>query len=392
MEEKKNHIDDYFKDHLSKLEKNPPEEVWHNVIKKLNNKRSISPVFLYSSVAAGIAVILGLSLFFHISKIYKTDIQTTAKANTKINTINKAIVKNLNYKALQRKNSITPSIKQGYYDNETREVLNSTNSYSNKKIYPENKPGIITTIQQFHSLKYNISLVESNLSFICSKKFMPEQNQDIINLPVDEIKEKLSDNSSFVSDNDNSDKPEIRRWSIQGQLAPLYAYRNLAQSGSNTSIGEYNNNENGILAYSAMVKVSYKVNNNFSLQSGLGYSMLGYTNNDVEVMSDISSDLPAHSNYVSQKIYLINSSGIIVKSNPKPNVNIFTTTTSKINGDFVQEMKYVEIPVLFRYGLPFRKISLQFTGGLATQLLISSNGYVNDNNTVTNISEQYCYH
>ncbi len=394
MEENKNHIDDYFKSHLSKFDKEPPEEVWNSVINKIDKKRRINSLLIYGSIAAGISVIIGLSWFIRLDNKNKTAIMVTLQSETKKNTKSGLFTKNINNRDLLKTKIITSSVQLNKNRNIPTRVQNSINPYSgNKNNYIQaNKINVVTSVIQIHKLKEVVTRDDDNLILISPKSCIPGQRIDQINLPVEQITEKLLANTTIETHNETEENTGIRRWSIQGQLAPLYAYRYLSHAGSNTSISEYNDNEDGIVAYSAMVKVGYKLNNNISFQTGIGYSMLGYTNNDVELMTAISSENPGNVKNAPGKIYLINSSGYGIKYSTAM-VNVYDPQgITKINGNFVQELKYIEIPILFRYGFPLRRITFQFTGGLASQLLISTNGYVNDGNSVTNISEPNSFH
>jgi hypothetical protein len=206
-------------------------------------------------------------------------------------------------------------------------------------------------------------------------------------------------------DKKKAEKPFMRRWSIEAQLAPTYAYRSINQAGSSQNISEYSN-ETGLFAYSAMVKVNYQVSNNLHIQAGIGFSTLGYTSYNVyyteSMMSFLHSDgeLPSSTG---QKYYVINSSAYCSRQSSSGMTNLTAGTTgaeypssvnsplTKANADFIQQMNYVEIPFLIRYRVLGNKVSIHLLGGLGTQLLVSSSGRINDGNMQTNISESSLY-
>ncbi len=387
MEEKKNHIDDYFKGHLTNLDKIAPQDVWQGVERKLDNKRRIPAIIIFSSMAAGIAIIIGLTWVFQIENKNNNDFALKVQTKKTNPEVNQAIAQNHKNNASQ---NIKESLTKTYPNNTARfenPAIKSSNSsskisvnnisVSNNKVFPRIKESIKQNPDTINNENYLSVLVPKGFRFE-QKLFKIEFNNEKVTQPIIVV-------NNLMPDDEKPEKPKIRHWSIQGQVAPTYAYRNVTQTGANASINEYNNEEEGILAYSALVKVNYKINKNFSIQSGLGYSMLGYSNNDVEFQY-FSVNPNTLINNSSQNYYIIHSSAFSQNIQIKHSLGL-PSTSNNVNGNFEQEMKFVEIPFLVRYRFIDSKVSLQIVGGLGTQLLVSSNGSVNVGSSAINITE-----
>lgn len=413
MEKEKHHIDNYFKDNLKDLNPLPPNDVWSGIERELDRKHRTPSVFIWIGLAAGIALMIGFGWLFTTEHINNSRVKTREVADKTKSGISTPQVSILNNN-LSKHNSISNDTSKieltentaiktdlNVNQNSPDTIRNSEIVYLSGSLYLVNgnssgkqneKIGIISD-----SL-YN-NLRNKDLTKLKSISFILEQTH----LAVNPLSALAGQTTSPLKNKlpTNKEKPEktlIRRWSIEAQLAPTYAYRSITQAGSNQSISEYSN-ETGLVAYSAIVKVNYQLNNKLYIQAGVGFSMLGYNNNDTYLYQ--SSGLPQTISGLAlnpsitggQKYFIIHSSAF---SNIN-NIQGYTTASIRDislnqqstyqNANFVQQMNYIEIPLILRYRLLGNKVSVHLLGGLGTQVLLSSSGYVSNGTIHSSIPE-----
>jgi hypothetical protein len=157
-------------------------------------------------------------------------------------------------------------------------------------------------------------------------------------------------------------KETIRnKWSVGTTIAPIY-YNSL-QSGSPISDDLANNSKTSDNALSVGVKLNYKINRKFNVQSGVNKVELAYITNNVNATAT-TSKVTSNSN--------ITKSGIILSNSGKQNSTIESSAApgkSNISGELNQSLEYYELPIEMKYSLYESKFGIGLVGGFSTYLL-----------------------
>ena len=413
MDKNKKSVDDYFEGGLKHLEIAPPEDVWKGVTQKLDAKRRIPLITLWSGMAAGIALLVGIGL--HIQYSQQADKKLAQRNEIKkprpelialpvqSNSSRVESAKKIQPEPL--KNTITSAIQssQGINLKSDVEVMSPKKGEETKTFNVSESNPTIT----IHS-----NTLENNLTALVPKSAHFERTIPVI-LPLkDKVKQQnMPKNNNDLLAQEQTKKQKIKRWSIQGEFAPLYAYRTITSSGGTNSKNEFDNTENGLMTYAGMVKVNYQINRKFFVQTGIGYSMLGYTSSNTYALvgTTIRNGMSFETYYVSgnQTYYVINTSAYSVnqltvnhtnKNNDQPLTGVSISNSQlndglqKVNGDFVQKMKLIEIPFLMRYRFMDSKVSLHLIGGIGANILLSSKAYLNDGSSQVNFDQSSVFH
>ncbi|MDR1866463.1 MAG: PorT family protein [Bacteroidales bacterium] len=205
-------------------------------------------------------------------------------------------------------------------------------------------------------------------------------------------------NPYFVDPEDIQPAKPANKWEIAGQFAPMYSYRTISDVPANMRRSDFDNAESALLAYSGGVKVSYKVIRRFSIQTGIFYTQMGQSVNQVAPTYNLYAAVTSNNSY--SKNFIRTSSGnATVTSSLKAEVNdsyanyfsedgkqgnaaanYGSLTTRSTQYRMVERLDYLEIPMLFRYKVIDRKLIFSLLGGMSTNILINNNVFIDDGN------------
>ncbi|PCI35712.1 MAG: hypothetical protein COB60_01995 [Flavobacteriaceae bacterium] len=232
------------------------------------------------------------------------------------------------------------------------------------------------------SKKEEIKAVQSSkTTTINTSNNIPETTLN--NVSVTEIKPQektqksflLKDGENLPLKNDRSFPKEEKekRWSIAYNVAPIY----FSSFGSSTSPIDNqfeNNSTSGKSNFSHGIKIAFKLNNKFSVQSGVNLVDMGYTTNNVYFPTGVTA------------VSLADISGMPVNSLAKnasseKSLSRQSSITERNTGSIDQIFGYVEIPLEIKYQLTNGKLGLNIVGGFSTlflnknELLIEADGF-----------------
>jgi hypothetical protein len=389
-----NNLDKLFQEKLNNLEVTPDEKVWSNIESKLKKKkRRIIPVWWFASGIAAMLV-LGILIFpfsnddnnfikndsviivtgsskkeNKLETIYKTKIDSLINhKNTedKILVVDKKV--NLN---LQKKNKVTESKKK---------LVSEINAV--KKIFiADNSLKEDNTIDLVKDNEKNVSKKEIHFSDE-SKKV---KKDEVSNTQKKSIIKKV-DLNDFVKNKDSvlSTKKLKNKWSI----APVFAVLN-SNSFSNTSPLNENlsNSTKGKNSFSYGFQVGYKINNRWSIQSGIHLQEMSYANNQVTVTPSISKNASSVT-FNSGDTFSFNET---LTENLDFATNLLLNTTS-LNGQLNQTYGYIEIPLEIKYNfLSTNKFHSQIVAGFSSLFLNKNevnlkNQFLTELGKVTNLN------
>jgi hypothetical protein len=408
MIKKDHHIDAYFSDELKEFEVLPPQGVWNSIENKLNKKRRTGIIWFRIGMAAGIALIAGISglvLLNHNNNskiasntliINKTNTNKTSKTLTFSIDVEKKIIssapKNNNEYAVKKtatKPTYNNTIKTNQnYDGDISLIIQNTDSTNN--------------ISEEKLVKLDPIYISLNSNFkneIAALK-VSDEKFTFNPIPIAEKKE------SFLAE--NNDRKSSRKWSVDGEFAPTYSYRAITYaSDKSTSASTYNSNETGLVAWSGGFKINYLYNSRFSYQIGLYYSVKGQVILNVYQATQNKANydqIPTANGSNSQRsIYIENSLGPITDNNkdvleempqaPGSFNNVSYTnitngesltyikdngpmTYERMDAKIIQKLQYLEIPFLARYQFINKKIKWHFLAGCNAEILLNTKAFL----------------
>jgi hypothetical protein len=183
--------------------------------------------------------------------------------------------------------------------------------------------------------------------------------------------EESSDESSLKSE---------PKWSIGGQAGPQYSYRDVSVNPDYQNSQNYDQFEDGMLAFAGGVNVQLKAAKRFSIQSGVYYSKIGQ-----EVSSTVYENTNVTTAVVANEPNPNPSIGTLSKDNRQQTADIAPVENMNITqGSFYteQQFEFVEIPLVFKYFVVDKKLGISINGGLWTNILVG-------NKAVTTGSDNY---
>lgn len=178
----------------------------------------------------------------------------------------------------------------------------------------------------------------------------------------------------------NTSKPsDTQKWSVGGQFAPIYSFRDISTSypnGQASTIAalekKYNDTEDALMAYAGGVNIDYTVKGRWSVQSGIYFSRIGQTNNDALEFSLNNKQFTLIAIHTSTGDFNLDLSNVppAIRSIQAPKDTVGNTDISPVS--VIQKIDLFEIPFLLNYKLLDKKVALNFTGGLSPAYLVKN--------------------
>ncbi len=330
-------IDRLFQENLKDFEVSPPNKAWNGIEKQLASASKNRHVPIWAKISSIAALFI---LLFSVGTIYYLPSSNFTK-------------------------NIVPTT------NKLPELLDEKDSVNNTTITTKSNPTNKTEINTASELDSGESLATLN-------KVIKENSENSSEEPT-ATKEELSnyylaDGANLPLQNTTTDK--ISRKDITDgkfTVATIYApiYINSFGDGSGVDSQFKENSTSGNSSYSYGVKIAYKLNTKFSVQSGVNLISLGYTTNDIYVTPGVS--VIGFSN--------LSSSPVLGKSENITNLKGENTNSIDENsGSLNQIFGYVEIPVEVKYNVVNGKFGVNLVGGFSTLLLNKDEVFVETNN------------
>ena len=414
-------IDELFQNRMHDFEMNPSPALWGRIDEEMDrlDKKKSRKLMQRFAVAASIAASFTLGFFVSQKTRNNNNMQTENPIMVEVEATDKT-----SQKSFSANNNTTEA---GFIPiKEERE--NSTRN-NTKPILAENtkKPSIkvnSNTIKNFHVEDNKPIYGENEISTQDTQEQVNEQNFIAENLNNgQELQEQeniqltslnsLNDQSSLATMERNyipedpfamavepaEQKKDMDKWSLGGQMAPLYSYRNIKTENLALE-NNFNENQTGILAYAGGIEVNYNADSKFSIQTGIYYSKIGHSNkgNMVVAKSATSSSsiireeqtIAVEAPNEESEIYMSSSTGeiqstegnIAVGSNIERNYAAFVESDYSFYGegedvDILQYFEYIEVPLLAKYKVVDKKLDINLLGGISSHMLIGNPIYLN---------------
>jgi hypothetical protein len=330
-------IDRLYQENLKDLDVFPPNKAWGNIEKNLvttTRKKRIPIWFKIASVAALFILLFSVGTIYLLPESQFTKIilpDTSSKTEPTENTIIKAKNTISFIDEIEKNETLTTQ------DSNKEGIANSIAAVTNE----DNKQDTSneTNIQKRNNNEYSLT--------------------DAINLPLEENNKKGLKEINNLTNSNN-------RFTVATIVAPIYF--NSFGDGSGVSDQFGNNSITGKTSYSYGVKFAYKLNQKFSVQSGVNLINLGYKTNDVYVTPGVA--VLELANISATPIGA--KSGVIPSTKDGGNLN---DGKASLNQNF----GYIEIPVELKYNVKDGKLGVNLVGGFSTLLLNSDEVFVETN-------------
>jgi hypothetical protein len=365
MNEKGANIDLLFRNGLKDYEVLPPPGVWNNIhpVIKINSR----PIILIR-VAAAITILLTVSI---LTYRWSREMSNSAPGSVialNINTSSPIIsnqVDNRRYVPAKEYSNIRNS------SDILIETANIGDAFEEIEQAASSQQILFT-----HKIK-NLSVINSETTI---GPFLPPTGLSTGNTVNDKYVDlRYSPENIAV-------KPQ-NRWSVAAMASPTY-YSSF-NSGSDALSEELSATEQPLVSYSGGLAFSYKISKRFSVQSGLYYSSQGQKVNGINSYSGFQPYGNAKGDH---NFEVLTTSGTVQTSNP----DVFLTSNSSerivtdytkdvfdpnkanlqpVNNSLNQDFGYLELPVVVKYRIIDKSISINVFGGLSYNLLVYNSVY-----------------
>lgn len=335
MKESKN-IDRLFQENLKDFEVYPPNKAWNAIERQLvaTPRRRRYPIWVkFASIAALFLLLFSVSTIYLIPSENITNTVPPKNTNTEIEEVKTSqietdLIKISNPAESQLPNTVTTELKNT--------EINTDLSEENPQDFFENTNEIVELSEESVVAKNNI----------------------LIDAPTEPL---LGDTDSEVS----IEETQSSKITIATIVAPIYM--NSFGDGSGIDSQFKDNRSSGGSSYSYGVKLVYKLNNKFSLQSGVNLINLGYKTSDVYITPGVA--VLGLSN--------VSSSPAAARSNEiATSKNDVLSSFNEDIGSLNQVFGYVEIPVELKYNLSNGKFGVNLVGGFSTLILNKNEVFV----------------
>ena len=189
----------------------------------------------------------------------------------------------------------------------------------------------------------------------------------------------LGEDAFANQDQPNEENTTPKGWSIGGQLSPSYSYRTLNGDAYNTpkeKVGTeyFNEMESGIMSVGGGISMDYQLGERLTIASGLYVSRIGQQNESVLAYNDPDG----------HGMYKLASSTGSVSVNPVQFTQVLTeqaASTKNVpgdyvaNGNFVQNLDYLEVPLVLKYRLLDKRFGINLLGGVSPGILVNNHSY-----------------
>jgi len=329
-------IDRIFQEKLKDLEVFPPNQSWNSIQKKLTpvSQKKRLPIWLKFASIAALFI-----LFFSIGTIYfipdSRFSRNFLKEKITIDQKDSAPVVTSNTEPTDNKSTAKSKTTSNINNESATEIAVIANADENDL----NEDSILNNKNDKNSI-----LV------------------DALNLPLSNTNEEKVKTSQASSG----------RITVATIFAPIY----ISSLGDGSGIDSQfkDNPASGNTSYSYGVKFAYKLNNKFSVQSGVNLINLGYTTNNIYVTPGVS---------VVEFSNLSTSPTTIGKPQQFATSKLRELNAIDPNkGTLNQVFGYVEIPVELKYSVTDGKLGVNLVGGFSTLLLNKDEVFI-ETNTIT---------
>lgn len=398
-----NRLENKIREKFEDFQVAPPENLWENIENRLDNKRPVYYTFYrYKKIAAAAAAIVVLvisatfiflnTIFNNSSPQYTGQTEQTGYEPQTIQPTTPTQEESL---------ALHPDV---YPENESVPAMSNQSENQNVSVAATSYSHISSTIHRSQNTFSDYSADDKSTHKVRkdhgrlmvaqgtrqAKLFTFSKPTIIIGDRFINITNQIFNPLAPTSENQiialATDKSHPGRLSLSAYFAPQQSYRYQASNTPNPT----QSLESEIITYNAGIHLTYKINNRWQLQTGMGYNRLGQIINDIASFSHPSL-MPLYSSdgspisehpqsmgtsmggilFTDQSFYFadISSTRIITLkgSYDERNINLL----NKSSMGLIQYFEYLELPLNVRYKIIDKGISLFVKSGITASYLLS---------------------
>ncbi|HKK62292.1 MAG TPA: hypothetical protein VJ951_07020 [Bacteroidales bacterium] len=441
MKQEGNDIRGILKDKMAGFEPDPPADVWSSIKQGLREKSRRRIYFYMIPVAAGIilAMGIGISLLFDSSNVVDEIATDDTNVVLEDSTVKEPSDTEGDYTIPAGTGDETPATLRSPGKSEKME-----NSISEQQVDIHDRSGRISRLEKkvVEEMREVMEVGEQDGVLVASfdkqndleddeldetgdegDRDLSERGDvgDRVDIPGDDdaiVIAQLADRVTVVNEDsllqllqpaeeglgltEDDEKEDKVRWQLGASLAPLYSYRDVGSTDMHRN-SVVNNSESARITYSAGMSLGFLQSDRLSFESGLYYSKMGvkiggsseknalmnlFDNNTVEYDGGNGSATAANSMGTivdkAGNMALSNYGTGDLRSEAEYADNVINSTSGY---GLVQSMGFIEVPLRVRYLIIDRGIKLQLTGGLSTNILLSSNASLENGDSNLDLGE-----
>jgi hypothetical protein len=406
MSDKDLHIDKLFKDHLVGHKVKAPANAWERLSADLHTTKRKRPLWIWRSAAAALLLLVAFGAGYLLSEyklqqeqitttepvIERTPGKTTAKPETltqddfSIAESTGDQVSDISDKPATDADALQKQKSDQAFAPDVAPV-DRIERLLPEYIIPSHDKTLTAGLQKEESALPDsepaIKSPDTDPAFADDKKPTEEipAEEDFPLMDAETLRKMLEKDQDYAMDFDLLEKDHaISNWSIGARFSPVYSYRNLSGSDLVTANGTIEKNyfdaaEEGLLTLAGGISLNYQFNDRWSLGSGMYVSRIGQINNEVLAYASPES---------SGMFKLATSSGTVV-INPRKfeSVMVQQQVSAKdtisggyiVLGDFVQNLDYLEVPLVVNYTLSDNRFAINLMGGLSPGILVNNRSF-----------------
>lgn len=414
MSENSNHIDKLIQQKLKGHQVKAPEGAWNRLHGELHRPARTRFFWISRSAAAAVLLLIAFGAGYFFSEINRNSGQDITASNEPVientnDNISSAEISEPEAELLSDdENAVTTS------PNTDQEISNQTKSTGteNLEAIDLNHDNLIAEAEMIENTAKS---PEKFVSGIEHEAFNPKaENEETAQMipenPVDvagKTEETAAEEQNFVPENENvpvmsdemlhqmliSGEDDLAqdilqneqsnrnsKWAIGARVSPVYSYRTLSGDAFKTpdesvDASYFNDHEDGITTIAGGISLDYNFNSRLSIGSGMYLSRIGQQNNDVLAYNDPQT---------ADMFKLVSSGGAVTVNPRKFETAIYEQPASPkdtipgdytVNGSFVQNLDYVEVPLVLKYKVIADRFSVNLMGGLSPGILVNNRSY-----------------
>ncbi len=393
------HIDKLFKDHLVGHKAKAPEHAWERLHGDLQKNKRTSPVWMWRSIAASLLLLLTFGAGYFLSEYRnKADDQITHstpvehKAPSDVSVTDSMIREIPDEEIIRKPDPIIGKpetlIADVHRPEQESHKTDKDTYQQQEKILPHTDE-IAEVFDDSSAIEFpekqeTETPIPTEDIAVLQDATPAEIEPAVTEAPVTDpevLKRLLSEDYDLAFDTGLAGKTDISsNWSIGARFSPVYSYRNLGgssmqTSGSSIEKSYFDEVEDGILTLAGGISLDYRINDRWSIGSGMYVSRIGQVNNQVLAMAS-----PDNSG-----MFKLTTSTGSVSINPRKfqsvmvqqQVSVKDTIAGgyMVNGSFVQNLDYLEVPLVLNYKVTDSRFSINLMGGVSPGILVNNRSF-----------------
>ena len=382
MQVNDDYIDDLFACKLGSMEVTPPDDGWVRVENELNRRKQMAMKYWLAAASFALLSATASTLFFQNS--LRTENIEEIVADMSAPRSETSVVEMITIVEAE-----TPAISEAEppAEKETPTIVAAEMpAIAELSTIQETAPEIIDYTYNYIVTEIQEELMQDTSVQIDLHIEMP-QLQSVLALNTG----NMSNGFDFEIDKSASKSSSHQRWEIAGQFAPMQSYRVVSSVPAGLKKSDFDDAESPLLAYSGGVSVAYKVFKRLSIQTGVFYSQVGQSINNVTPVSNMYAAVSSNNSYTKNFVRTSSGSVAVVSNlksdvnstyssyfNPESQANSISNTSSSTKYQLIERVDYLEIPLMLRYKIIDRKFSFQVLSGMSANVLLETNVFIDN--------------